>query len=172
MEYKKAEPKNFSFEIDDTYYIEQVTKSVQSLLDRPNIMPDQKTSIKRALLGLRRLPLRTAGLDIHIALVDKFNNSATSYDLYLSSDRFATESGGYSNFGFGTDSFSGNTLEVEYGLRDYTGFHIFQESWHTIFHEMTAAELYIYDASADNLLDWGHPDGSIFWKWINNQDGN
>src|SRR5215212_4860291 len=101
----------FALEIDDGYYIEQVTKAVRSLLKRPNLTARQIVTIGRLLHGLGRLPLRTPGLDVHLTLVDEFNGEATSYELFLSSDSFVTESAGYMNAGFGTDSFSGMTFE-------------------------------------------------------------
>jgi hypothetical protein len=160
----------FAFTIDDGYYIEQVTKAVRGLLKRPGLTPRQIVSIGRALHGLERLPLRTPGLDIQISLVDKINDAASSYHFFISTDRFATESGGYDNFGFGTDSFSGPTFEVEYGFREYDSISIPEVSWSNIFSEMTAAELQIEDNSEDSLMDWDHPDGSIFWEWIANHD--
>jgi hypothetical protein len=155
----------FSFEIDDLYYVDQVTKAVRSLLDRPSISPDQVTSIKKALLGLSRLPLRTAGLEVEISLVNKLNNAASSYIFFISSDRFATDSGGYDNFGFGTDSFSGASFEVGPSYNEISGYY---DTWVDVFREMTAAELIIHDESDDSLLDWDHPDGTAFWEWIDN----
>ncbi len=160
----------FPFKIDDAYYVEQVTKAIHALVERPAITPHQIVSLGRALHGLKRLPLRTLGLDVQISLVNEFNGAAESYRCYISTDRFATKSGGYDNFGFGTDSFSGPTFEVEPGSREYDGYYITAESWPEIFSEMTAAELRIEDDSEESLIDWDHPNGSAFWDWIAKHD--
>lgn len=160
----------FACELEDGHYIEQVTKAIRGLLRRGDLAPSQIVTIGRALHGLARMPLRTPGLDIHISLLDKFNNEATSYDFFISSDRFATESGGYVDSGHGSDSFSGPTFQVEAGFRDYTGIDIIGERWSDVFSEMTAAELHVQDDSDDSLLDWEHPDGSQFWQWIAEHD--
>ncbi len=160
----------FPFEIDDGNYVGQVTKAIRSLLDRPDLIPSQIVAIKRTLFGLGRLPLRTPGLDVHLSLVDSINNNSTSYDLYLSSDHFAVTSGGFMDYGFGTDSFSGPTFEVDSVSRVYTCEMSGVEEWTQIFCEMKFAELRVEDLSDDNLLDWEHPDGSQFWEWIADHD--
>lgn len=160
----------FAFELDDYYYIERVTKAVNALLKREGLTPRQIVSIGRALHGLGRLPLRTPGLDVHLSLFYKFGEGAQSYDLHLQSYRFATESGGYDNFGFGTDPFSGPTFGVESRCREYDGWDVADDYWPEHFVEMMNNELQIEDCSDDNLLDWKHPDGSIFWEWIQQHD--
>jgi hypothetical protein len=160
----------FAFTMEDGYYIEQVIEAVRSLLKRPDLSPRQIVGIGHALHGLARLPLCTPGLDIHISLYEKINNDATSYDLYLSSDRFATESGGFIDSGCGTDSMSGPKFEVERGYHNCDGGMSSPEEWSRIFSEMKFAKLEIEDLSDDKLLAWAHPDGSRFWDWIADHD--
>ena len=160
----------FAFKVDDGYHIERVTEALQSLLKRTDLTPDQIRSIERSLYGLGRLPLRTPGLDVCISLITKGDSGAMSYDLFLSSDRFATESSGYIDSGCGSDAISGLTFEVKACFRNYTGFLIEVDNWPDIFSEMSAAELHIDDQSDDSLIDWEHPDGSLFWEWIAKHD--
>ena len=160
----------FAFDLDDGYYIEQVAKVINSLLERSDLTPEQAAGIKRALYGLGRLPLRTPGLYIEISLVDQFNKSATSYEFYISSDQVITTSGGYSAFEGGTDTFSNITFEVRNGIREYDGFLITVEEWPNMFGEMKAAELTVTDLSDESILDLSHPDGSEFWQWIAKHD--
>ncbi len=167
---KVLEQALFAFERDDMYYVEQVTEAIRALLRRADVTPEMAISIGHALLGLDRLPLRTPGMDIRISLVVKTNNDATSYDFFISTDRFATESGGYIDSGYGTDSFSGNTFEVENEFRSYDGYQITSERWADIFNEMDLSQIKITDDSDDSILDWEHTDGSEFWGWIANHD--
>jgi hypothetical protein len=161
----------FAFNIEDSYYILRVTEAVRKLLERGELTPRQIVSIGRALHGLGRLPLRTPGLDIHISLFYKMGEGYQSYDMYISESRFATESGGYDNFGgLGTDSFSGITFSVGIGYREYDGFLIETENWPDHFTEMLNNSLEIHDGSDDSRLDWNHPDGDVFWEWIENHD--
>ena len=158
----------FALEIDDDYYIEKVSAAVRSLLQRKDLTPRQIMSIGRALHGLSRMPLRTPGLYIHISLTMKGKQSAQSYDLFIGQNYFGTESSGYADFGFGfgTDSFSGNTFAVETNSHRYDGMSVGIESWPGVFSEMKAADLEIEDESDDEFLDWDHPNGDRFWKWI------
>ncbi len=160
----------FAFQSEDSYYVGRVTQAVQNLLRREEITPRQIVGIGRALLGLGRLPLRTPGLDVQISLSYKIGDGCQGYDLFISADRFATESGGYDNFGFGTDSFSGTTFSVEPGCREYEGFLIETENWPDQFIEMLKNDLKVVDCSIQDLLDWDHPDGEVFWDWINDHD--
>ena len=160
----------FAFQIDDGYYIEQVKKAIRGLLKRPDLTSRQVVSIGRALHGLERLPLLTPGLDVHIALGIKNESGASTYDLHFNEKEFITTSGGYVDFGQGSDSFSGPTFQVGISYREYDSNYIMAESWPDVFHEMTAAELRIEDDSDDARLDWDHPDGSAFWEWIAEHD--
>jgi hypothetical protein len=158
------------FEIDDGNYVEQVTKAVRALLERPDLSPRQIVSIGRALHGLGRLPLRTPGLDIHIALVINNTSGGETYELFFRDDHFITTSGGFVDFGQGSDSFTGTTFSVEKGYRDLEGWHFGAPEWPDMFSQMQGAELKIEDGSEDKLLDWEHPDGSAFWDWIAKHD--
>jgi hypothetical protein len=158
----------FPFEIDDGHYFERIKIAVRNLLKRPDIIPRQIVSVGRLLYGIARFPLRTPGLDISLSLVSKFGGEATVYGLFLNEYRFSTKISGYINSGFGTDSFSEVTYEVEGHRRRYEGWNIFTESWPDVFNEMELAELDIQDESQDDLIDWSHPDGSEFWGWIAN----
>jgi hypothetical protein len=160
----------FALDYDDATYIGQVIEAVKKLLHRSDLTPQQIVSIGRALHGLNRLPLRTPGLDVHLALVINNESGAESYDLFLSEDRFATESGGYVNSGHGSDSFSGPTFEVESEYRGLEGWHFGVLEWPKAFSQLDGAELKIEDISDDSLLDWEHPDGSVFWHWIANHE--
>ena len=157
----------FNFQPEDRYYVDRVAKAIRMLLTREDVTPLQIMSIGRALHGLGRFPLRTSGLDIHISLSYKMGQGYQSYDLYISTDRFSTESGGYDNFGgMGTDSFSGPSFSIGTEYREFDGFLIDTESWPEQFIEMLKNTLEIYDDCDDNLLDWEHPNGDIFWEWI------
>jgi hypothetical protein len=156
----------FAFEFDDGYYVGRVTEAVRALLHRADLTPQQIVAIGRALHGLGRMPLRTPGLDIHISLANEGESGAMSYDLILNVDRFSTDSGGYVNAGFGSDSVSGIMFAVESSYREYTGWAIAMESWPDIFGEMQTDELSIQDDSDEDLIDWDHPDGWPFWEWI------
>lgn len=156
----------FAFDPDDDYYVDRVKDAVRALLKREDLTPQQIVGIGRALHGLGRMPLRTPGLGVHISLSEKTENAATSYDVFVDSDRFATESGGYEDSGYGSDSFSGQTFAVENNVREYEGWSSATESWPSVFSEMVHAGLTVEDFSDDERLDWEHPDGSIFWKWI------
>jgi hypothetical protein len=156
----------FAFELEDSYYIERVAHTIRSLLQRPNISPSQIVAVGRALLGLGRLPLRTPGLKVRIALVDKFNNAAEVRSLTIQEDIFSTDTSGFDDFGFGSESYSGTLFEVGINFRQCDAWSIIDERWPDVFQEMTAAELEIDDDSDDQLLDWEHPDGSEFWEWV------
>jgi hypothetical protein len=156
------------FDIEDCYYVEQVTNAIRTLLKRTDLTPSQIVGVGHALHGLGRLPLRTPGLDIHISLAIKGEGGAEEYELYFTEDQLLTTSGGYIDSGHGSDSFSGTTYSVEVGYREYEGFGI--AIWPEVFSEMTAAELKVEDCSDDSLVDWKHPDGSEFWEWIANHD--
>jgi hypothetical protein len=156
----------FGFHIDDTYYIEQVEKAIRSVLIRSDLKPKQIIGIGRALHGIGRLPLRTPGLDIQISLSIKGDSGAEEYEFYLDDSRFLTSSGGYMDFGYGSDSFSGPTFEVEPNCRELSNWSFGSLEWPEAFSEMSGAELKVVDLSDDRLLDWEHPNGSIFWEWI------
>ena len=154
----------FAVEIDDGWYIEKVSEAVQELLTRPGGTEEQQLSIRRALLGLKRLPLRTAGLDVEILLNEKIGTGAESYRFYISADNFSTTMGGYDNFGFGTDSYSKIYYEVEPQYRDDECWEPI--TWVIVFREMTKAKLVINDDSDASLLDGEEIDVSPFWEWI------
>jgi hypothetical protein len=156
----------FAFEFDDGYYLGRVTEAVRALLHRTDLTPQQIVAIGRALHGLGRMPLRTPGLDIHISLASEGESGAMSYDLILNVDRFSTDSGGYVNDGFSSDSVSGNMFAVEPGYREYTGWGLATETWPDIVRDMLNDELQIIDDSNEDFIDWDHPDGWPFWDWI------
>jgi hypothetical protein len=156
----------FAFEIDDGDYIQRVTEAIRSLLELPDLTPRQIVAIGRMLLGLSRMPLLTPGLGVEVSLRFKTEQSAISYDLFFSQNHFETSSSGYNNFGFGSDSFSGSNFIVESHARQCDAGASYAESWPDIFLEMTAAALEIRDDSDDQLLDWEHPNGAVFWGWI------
>jgi len=156
-----------AFDIDDAYYIEQVTNARRNLLKRTDLTPNQIVGIGHALHGLGRLPLRTPGLDVYISLSIINESGAEEYELYLSDDQLVTTSGGYVDSGCGSDSFSGPSFRVETGFREYQ---LSSENWPDFFREMTGAKLEVENCSNDSILDWHHPDGSKFWQWIANHD--
>jgi hypothetical protein len=158
-----------AFSIHDDEYLAEVSAAVKQLLQRPNLTEKQITSIKRALHGLSRMPLRTPGIDIQISLRIEGEGGAKSYDLIIDSTQFATESGGYVKFDSGSDSFSGPTFRVETDYRE-EGLVIGALSWPNSFSSLEGAELHIADLSDDMLLEWDNPDGSEFWEWIANHD--
>jgi hypothetical protein len=156
----------FAFKIYDAEYIGKVIEAVRKLLSRPDLTPRQIVGIGHALHGLNRLPLRTSGLDVELSLLMQNESGAESYDLYFTVDGFRTDSGGYVDFGPGSDSFSGPSFEVEPEYRGEEGWSFGSLEWPAAFSEMSGAELRVVDLSDDRLLDWEHPDGSIFWEWI------
>ena len=160
----------FAVEYYDGQYVGRVIEAVRALLQRPKLTPKQITSVGRALHGLERMPLRTPGLDVHLALVIQNDDGAASYDLHLSDERFRTESGGYVKFDYGSDSFSGPTFDVGPDYRDEGGWHFGVQEWPDAFSESIHEKLEIEDNSNDSLLDWEHPDGSEFWQWIADHD--
>lgn len=158
----------FGLEIDDAYFVEQIERALRTLLGRPDLTPKQIVGIGRAIHGLKRLPLRTPGLDIKILLIMKNESGAEEYTLYFSADQLITDSGGYVDNGHGSDSFTGTTFRVYPRSREYDNFNIFSENWPNAFSQMSGAELKIQDMSDETLLEWKHPDGSVFWEWIAN----
>ena len=156
----------FPFEYDDAEYVERVKTAVRILLDRASLEPRQIVAIGRALHGLERLPLRTPGLDIEISLTIKGESGAMSWDLYLNSGEFCTDSSGYQDSGYGSDAVSGERFSVEARCREYTGRYLERESWPDAFIEICEQPLTILDDCDDRLLDWDHPSGGEFWEWL------
>lgn len=157
----------YQFEFEDVYYIQLVKKAIKALLHREDLTPNQVKSIAKMLLGLERLPLQTPGLDLHIGLSEKNEGEVTSYDVYLQECEFRTESGGYVSGPMGSDSISGPTFEVGQRFRSCDLLDIYDLTWPYHFTELSAnGKLRIEDDSDDTILDWEHPDGSIFWEWI------
>lgn len=157
----------YQFELEDGCYIQLVIKAVRALLHREDLTANQVHSIAKMLLGLERLPLQTPGLFIRIELSEKFGGEVMSYGVSLSDSEFRTDSGGYVNGPMGSDSISGPTLEVGQCFRSCHLLNINDLTWPHHFTELGAhAELRIEDDSDDAILDWEHPNGSIFWNWI------
>jgi len=154
----------FAFEPYDTEYVERVIVAVRNLLNRKNLEPRQIVAIGRALHGLERLPLRTPGLDIEISLSVTGESGAMGWYLYLSSDRFCTDSSGYEHSDMGSDAVSGETFAVEQHYREYTGRYLEHEAWPDTFIEICEQPLSIIDDSEDSQLDWVHPSGKPFWN--------
>lgn len=157
----------FHFDSDDGIYIYRVTNAIRALLKREDLTARQIASIAKLMLGLERMPLTTPGLDLSIELSEKGEGGAGSYSIELDENEFRTESGGYVNGPMGPDSVSGPTFEVGIKFRYSDVSWNFELDWPDIFAEMRHhAKLTIRDESNDALLDWEHPDGSIFWEWI------
>lgn len=157
----------FHFELDDWSYLECVKKAIRALLRREDLTASQISGISKMVLGLGRMPLRTPGLDLQIVLSRKFEEEASEYSIYLDENRFRTESGGYIVGPMGSDSYSGPTFEVSIDFRNEDGWIFNNPEWPDTFMEICENyDLSVIDLSDNSLLDWDHPDGSIFWEWI------
>jgi hypothetical protein len=157
----------FCFEGDDQYYIERVIKAVKALLKHRDISANQTSSISKLLLGLQKMPLITPGLYVRMELSEKLNGDATTYSISIGEDEFRTDSGGFVSGPMGSDSFSGPTFEVGKRFRNCDVWMIYDLDWPEVFAEMSQhSKLTIEDHSDNGSLDWEHPDGSIFWEWI------
>lgn len=158
------------FDIRDHDFVQAVTQAVRVQLTRPGLTPLQIVTIGRALLGLERLPLRTPGLDINITLAFRGEDWVESYDLYVSEDRFITDTGGHANFGYGTDSIGSMAFEVEPGYRNEDGG--FSEAvWLSVFQNVDGAELKVEDCSEGEGLDYRPCDPEPFWEWLGDKYG-
>lgn len=157
----------YLFELDDGYYIQRVSRAIRDLLRREDLTPKQVHSIAKMLLGLERLPLQTPGLNVSIELYEKVDGEATSYEIAFGGNEFRTASGGYVEGSMGSDSFSGPTFEVGQQFRSCDVFDISDLYWPQYFSDLSVqAKLRIEDNSDDELLDWEHSNGLIFWVWI------
>ncbi len=157
----------YHFQIEDGYYVERVIKALDILLERNDLTSIQASSIKKIILGLERLPLPTPGLNVRIELSEKGEDGAVEYSICLDENEFMTDSGGFGNGPGGSDSYSGLAFQVGKKFRNCDAWTIFDLSWPDVFAEMSQnAKLSIIDDSDNALLDWDHPDGSIFWEWI------
>lgn len=157
----------FCFEGDDQYFIERVIRAIKALLKRDDLTASEISSISKLLLGLQRMPLRTPGLYIRMDLSQKLDGDSTTYSISIDEDEFRTDSGGYVEGPMGSDSFSGQSFEVGQRFRDCDAWLIIDYSWPEVFAEMAQiSRLSIEDYSDSASLDWEHPDGTVFWEWI------
>ncbi len=161
-----VEAATLRFEPCDAEYVFLVDRAIRSLLRRPELEAKQLVSIGRALHGLSRLPLRTAGINIEISLSTKGPGGGGSYDFKLGPDCFDTEAGGYIDSGCGTDGWSGPSFMADSGGRQEEPNGYILQGWPDMFTEASGSDLTIVDLSDDSLMDWEHGDGSPFWEWI------
>jgi hypothetical protein len=70
----------------DRTLVEQVGRFVRGLLARPDATPRQVWSLAKLLLGIRRLPLVTPGLDVSVRLA--LPDGQPACELTLMADRF------------------------------------------------------------------------------------
>ncbi len=155
---------------EDIVLLERVINAVEALLCRDDLSPVQINSISKVLLGLRRIPLMTPGLDIELGLLNEGEGGSYEYTLVIKEDHFELSSGGFQLFQWGSDSISGPTFEVENHYR--TDMNIFDLNWTDIVLEgVKNFRIRIDDTSDDSQLDWANDDGSIFWDWLGENVG-
>lgn len=145
------------------WWIEQIASSLRKLLNRDDLTLKQLVGICKLLLGLHRLPLITPGLDILLSLCMRVEDEAGSYEIGLSDERFYVSSGGMLRGPLGFDSYSGVTVEIEQHF--HSDNYLYEVSWLEELSGMVEhMSIRIEDDSDDALLDWDHPDGSVFWS--------
>src|SRR4051794_234663 len=87
-------PALLPFRMDDKVVIDRIIAGLRVLAARPTLPAAQLRYLSIALLALGRLPRRTPGVAMVVAISYSFNNEMSYLELYLGSDSFRLDSGG------------------------------------------------------------------------------
>lgn len=147
----------------DRTALEHLHNAVRTLLRRDDLSPRQISALAKLLLGFRRLPLITPGLNIHLSLSTKSEDEGRGWDVYLREDWFCVEWAGWVRGPFGSDSISGDPFEMSPG-QEGCGC-LWKQDWIASLPSIAEwAEVDLEDESRDAKLDWEHDHGSVFYQ--------
>lgn len=142
----------------DRTYAGQIVRGVRALLGREETTPREAWSLAKLLLGVRRLPLITPGLDISIELRPG-TGGGTTHAIALSAEHLVATRGS------GMEPSDLPDLEVDCSYRSDS--EAADLAWLEELPGIAAAAvLGVRDFSDDAELDWDNDDGSGLWQHL------
>jgi hypothetical protein len=135
--------------------------TVRTLLHRDDLAPRHLAALAKLMLGLKRLPLVTPGLNVRLTLSTEGEVESRWWDVHLTEDQFAVEWTGWVTGPFGSDSISGEPFEAEPGQAPCGS--LWEQEWLSELPGIAEwADVEIEDESQDSELDWEHDDCRVF----------
>jgi hypothetical protein len=152
-------------EIEGSYLMDLYI-ALEGVISKGNLSQEEIQAVKKLVLGILRLPLITPGLDVRLSMSVSGESASDSIIIEFTNEYFHLYECGFSDGGFGTDSYSGRDLFIsvdrESKLFDPSGL------FGTFINWLGFVPIEIEDSSNDDLLDWHirDEDRDTFWEWL------
>jgi hypothetical protein len=154
-----------AFEPEDSDLVANLIMALRAMLGRDDLHPLQIVSLARLLLGMKRLPLVTPGLDVLVTVTTGTKDDWFSYEIGLSEDVLQIGGGGYVQGPLGGDSYGGWAFMIEKSFRS-DPIDARLESLDGIRYIAAHGAVKIQDDSDESQLDWENDDGAGFWHFV------
>jgi hypothetical protein len=99
----------------DGMAIDRLIATVRALFRREDLSPRQLSTLSKFLLGVKRLPLVTPGLAVHIEFIDEAADECRVWGVWLHEDWFGVGWSGWVKGPLGTDSIGGAPCGIHAG---------------------------------------------------------